>query len=91
MLPALLGAMSSIGGAAAGAPSSASLEANGNVYGGINFGDAALNNKAMPAFLANRLTGAPQQKTLTSDLDPLKAVALGGALVLTFLLLKRMA
>lgn len=75
--------------------SSSSLEANGNVYGGINFGDAALNHKALPSFLANRLTGRPQTVTPTekiiSQFDPLTAVYLGGALLVTFLLLKRMA
>lgn len=71
--------------------SASSLSANGNVYGGINFGEAALNNKAMPSFLANRLTGSPQPQTVTSDFDPLTAVYLGGALLITFLLLKRIA
>lgn len=89
---AALNAVGSIaGGLADNAPSSSSLEANGNVYGGINFGDAALNHKAMPSFLANRLTGAPQPVPVMSKFDPLTAVYLGGALLVTFLLLKRMA
>lgn len=69
-------------------------EANGNVYGGINFGDSAIANRNLPSFLANRLTGRPQVAPSAiaqtfGDMGYIQAAAIGGALLLTLLLLKR--